>query len=109
MDEAAQPDIEREFDRWIQRIIRESRAIGYNASWFTQMVGKHGSIGASRRLLSAPPEETFDGFTTLYEKGTLDLTVEYAAACEDRFATLFTSDERRTARERPTAHRYECP
>lgn len=41
-----------------------------------------------------------DGFTRLWEMGRLDLAVEFLVAFDDRFAPLFTDDERRASKER---------
>ena len=47
---------------------------GYNASRFLQMLGAKGGLAASKHLISKPGGT--DGFTTLWEHGRLDLSVE---------------------------------
>lgn len=45
-------------------------------------------------------EQPSDRFTRLWEMKRLDLAMEYLVAFNERFAPLFTDDERRIARER---------
>lgn len=60
------------------------------------MVGDRGGVDAAKQLLHGPPS---DGFTTLWEKGRLDLSVEYHVL-DPEFSELFTEEERRIARDR---------
>lgn len=69
----------------------------YNPRYFRVMVTQHGALGATRRLLHAPAVS--DGFVTLWERRRLDLTVE-SLVVDDRFAHLFTDEERQVARKR---------
>ena len=70
---------------------------GYTPSQLLSMIADLGPLGAARRLLHAPTVS--DGFSALWERGRLDLTVE-AVVCEPRFAPLFTEEELETARRR---------
>ncbi len=73
------------------------RELGYNATRFLQMISEQGGLTAARHLLwSDAPSE---GFTTLWERGRLDLTVE-AHILRDEFASLFTDEDRERARTR---------
>jgi hypothetical protein len=69
---------------------RAKRDLGYNASRFLQMLDL-GGLAAARQLLHAPTVS--DGFTTLWERHRLDLTVE-AHVLKPEFQHLFTEDER---------------
>lgn len=73
------------------------RDLGYNAARFLQMISEQGGSSAARQLLwsNAPSE----GFTTLWERGRLDLTVE-AHILRDEFAPIFTDEDREQARAR---------
>src|SRR5687767_6474081 len=71
---------------------------GYVATRFLQMVTQHGGVEAAHQLLDS--EAPVEGFTTLWEKGRLDLSVE-ALVLEPEFEELFSFDEREKARERP--------
>ena len=70
---------------------------GYNASRFLQMLGAKGELAAAKQLISKPGGT--DGFTTLWEHGRLDLSVE-AHVLNAEYAELFTDEERRMCRER---------
>lgn len=70
---------------------------GYNASRFLQMLGDKGGLAAAKQLISKPGGT--DGFTTLWEHGRLDLSVE-AHVLKPEYAELFTDEERRMCRER---------
>ena len=77
------------------------RELGYNATRFLQMISEQGGLTTAKQLLwsSAPSE----GFTTLWERGRLDLTVE-AHVLKTEFVPLFTDDDRDHARNRLEAY-----
>ena len=93
MDEA-----ERRFHRAMISIYEVAkRELGYNATRFLQMISEQGGLAAAKQLLwSDAPSE---GFTTLWERGRLELTVE-AHILRDEFASLFTDEDRERARTR---------
>ena len=70
---------------------------GYNASRFLQMLGDKGGLAAAKQLISKPGGT--GGFTTLWEHGRLDLSVE-AHVLKPEYAELFSDEERRMCRER---------
>jgi hypothetical protein len=61
-----------------------------------------GGVAAARQLLHGPPS---DGFTALWERGRLDLTVE-ALILAPAFTDRFTDDERTIARNRLEQYGY---
>lgn len=68
-----------------------------------KMLSTHGPTGTARRLItSTKPSE---GFTALWERRRLDLTVE-AHVVQDRFQGLFTAVEREAARQRLAEYGY---
>jgi hypothetical protein len=91
-------EIERRFHRAMISIYETAkRELGYNATRFLQMISEHGGLATARQLLwSDAPSE---GFTTLWERGRLDLTVE-AHVLDPEFAPLFTDEDREQARAR---------
>lgn len=104
----AQPDLavlERAFHAAMVDVYRRARQeAGYQATYFLQMVFERGGLEAARRLLHATnPSE---GFTALWERRRLDLTVE-AIVLKPEFAPLFTNEERDIARAR--LHEYGYP
>lgn len=82
---------------------RALNEVNYRASYFHQMVETFGGVSAARKLLAAT--RPTEGFTALWERGRLDLTVE-ATVLDPRFAPLFTEDELDTARERLSQYGY---
>lgn len=70
---------------------------GYNASRFLQLIGNKGGLTAAKQLISKPGGT--DGFTTLWEHGRLDLSVE-AHVLKPEYNDLFTDAERDMCRER---------
>jgi hypothetical protein len=95
-------EIERRFHRAMISIYETAkRELGYNATRFLQMISEQGGLAAARQLLwSDAPSE---GFTTLWERGRLDLTVE-AHVLHAEFAPLFTDKDREQARARLEAY-----
>ncbi len=71
------------------------REVGYNATRFVQMLGEHGGVETARRLLP----HTSDGFTELWKRNRLDLTVE-SLILQPRWQSLFSDEEREVARRR---------
>ena len=82
------------------------RELKYNATRFIQMVSEHGGLEAARQLLRAPGVS--DGFTTLWEHGRLDLSVE-AHVLRPEFVGLFTAQERAIAVRRLSEYGYTPP
>jgi hypothetical protein len=68
------------------------------------MTGELGALETARRLLSAPGVS--DGFTTLWERHRLDLSVE-AIILKPEFASLFAKSERDAANRRLREFGYE--
>ena len=91
-------DIEKRFDRAMRDIYTAAkRDCGYNATRFLQLVGEKGGLAAAKQLISKPGGT--DGFTTLWEHGRLDLSVE-AHVLKPEYETLFTDEERKMCRDR---------
>jgi len=87
--------LEREFHEAMMevytRALREAR---YNARRFRSMVAEHGGVETARYLLRAPTVS--EGYTALWERMRLDLTVEYLIL-EPRWDELFSDEDRRIA------------
>lgn len=83
---------------------RARAELGYTPGYLLRMVSELGGLEAARELLrkSAPS----DGFTTLWEKGRLDLSVE-SLILLPQFEHLFNSGERDRARRRLIEHGYD--
>jgi hypothetical protein len=105
----AQPDLavlERGFHAAMVDVYRRARQeAGYQAGYFLQMVSEHGGLETARRLLHAPAPS--EGFTALWERHRLDLTVE-AIVLQPEFAPLFTDEDRDIARIRLREYGYSA-
>jgi hypothetical protein len=85
---------------------RAKKEAGYNASIFLRMLTEQGGIQTARTLInSAKPS---DGYTALYEKGRLDLTVEAMVLENPKWHELFTSSELKRAKERLLQYGYSA-
>lgn len=90
--------LEKRFEQeMIDIYMTTKKECGYNASRFLQMLGAKGGLAAAKQLISKPGGT--DGFTTLWEHGRLDLSVE-AHVLKAEYAELFTDEERRMCLER---------
>ena len=69
----------------------------YDARLFVTMLSTLGGLGTAKRLLATT--DVSSGFTVLYERGRLDLTVE-ALVVKPEFAILFTDHEIDIAQQR---------
>jgi hypothetical protein len=77
----------------------------YNATIFFRMLGDHRGLYTARYLINSPIES--DGYTQLYLRGRLDLTVE-AVVIENRSVhALFSEEELERARRRLVARKYD--
>lgn len=69
---------------------RAKQEAGYNASRFLAMVADQGGLSAARALLHA--STVSDGYTALWSRQRLDLTVE-ALVLDPKWSPLFTEEE----------------
>jgi hypothetical protein len=63
----------------------------YNAGFFLQMLHEHGGLQTARLLIHK--ERVSDGYTALYLRGRLDLTVEALIHDNAKWHPLFTETE----------------
>ncbi|GIJ56092.1 AAA domain-containing protein [Virgisporangium aurantiacum] len=96
--ETPAPDVIAQFNRAMTRVYERARdEAGYNATVFRRMLAEHGGLGTARQLLRAG--HVSEGFTALWERDRIDLTVE-ALVLDSRYGSLFTEDELAVARDR---------
>lgn len=100
------PSLERQFHEAMVEIYkRAKKEAGYTATRFIQMVSGDGGVATARKLLrSAAPS---DGFSELWKRGRLDLSVEnYILRPE--FEPLFSEEDRTIALERLKYHGFKA-
>ena len=85
----------RAFDDAMRKIYLDAKNAGYNATRFLQMLGDHGGVETAHRLLP----NMSDGFTELWKRNRLDLTVE-SLILKPEWQELFSESERDIARSR---------
>ena len=79
--------LEKRFEHnMIDIYVTAKKECGYNASRFLQILGTKGGVAAAKQLINKPGGT--DGFTTLWEHGRLDLSVE-AHVLKLEYAELF--------------------
>lgn len=84
-----------------QRSLRET---GVNHSLFHRMIMEQGAQQTALHLVHA--SKPSDGYTDLYLKNRLDLTVE-ALVLDTRWNSIFTDETRELARKRLTDYRFD--
>lgn len=97
--------LEQQFEHAMFDIYRRAKAEAkYNASIFLRMVATRGGLATARYLISQ--SKPSDGYTHLYERGRLDLTVEALITEDARWHALFDTKEREKARLRLIDYGY---
>lgn len=84
-----------------QRSLKET---GVNHSLFLRMITTTSAHETALHLVHAAKPS--DGYTDLYLKGRLDLTVE-ALVLDTKWTPIFEEETRKLARERLTAYRFD--
>ncbi|HWB32483.1 MAG TPA: hypothetical protein VG714_04855 [Acidobacteriaceae bacterium] len=80
---------------------REAR---FSAPLFAELLNEHGGLETARRFIHSP--DYAPGFTALWERKRLDLTVEAVIVSEPQWQPLFTPDEIETCRKRLREYGY---
>jgi hypothetical protein len=80
------------------------RETGYNATRYLQMVSNSGGVQAAKTLLAS--DAPSDGYTELWKRGRLDLTVEALIADNPKWQPLFTHAEVKRAKARLAEYGY---
>ena len=98
-------ELEEEFDLAMENIYyRAKDEVGYSATRFFQMLIDYRGIETARRLVNANTPS--DGYTELWMRKRLDLTVE-ALVIQENWQTLFEPEEIERARNRLREYEYE--
>ena len=97
-------ETESQFHEAMLDIYRRAKAeAGYNATRFLSMVVERGGLKTARYLLHAA--KVSEGYTALFERKRLDLTVE-AMILRPEWQALFSNTERRIAVNRLREYGY---
>ena len=100
-----EPGPEADFDAAMlgiyQRALKET---GYKASRFFDMLHEHRGLQTARMLIHS--SKVSDGYTALWERNRLDLTVEALVHDNPKWHSLFTDDELVICHKRLVDYRY---
>jgi hypothetical protein len=99
----APTDLEVRFHQEMVGIYDAAKPLGYQASYFREMVFDRGGVETAHALMASP--EVSEGFRTLYGIGHLELSVE-AHVVRPEYEPLFSSTEIATARRRLLKHGF---
>ena len=98
-------ELEKQFDEAMFTIYRRAKdEAGYPANIFLGMLNNRGGLSTAKYLINAP--KVSDGYTALYERGRLDLTVEALVIENKKWRELFEEEEIVKARKRLTDYGY---
>ena len=94
--------LEEQFQEQMVNIYRNAlKQANYKATKFLEMVTMQGGLAAAKALLHTPYLP--DGFAELWERGRLDLTMEYMLV-RPPWNSLFTEEELKVAHRRLDDH-----
>jgi hypothetical protein len=91
-------------DAMLEIYQRASSEAKYNASRFLQMLHEHRGLETARILLHSP--NVSEGYTALWRKGRLDLTVEALIWNNPKWHPLFSQEELSICKERLDNYGY---
>jgi hypothetical protein len=92
------------FDAAMMQIyLRAKDEVGYNAARYLQMLHDHRGMETARLLINAA--QPSDGYTALWERGRLDLTVE-ALVLQPEWQALFADEPELMERARRRLMEY---
>ena len=99
-------ELESKFNQEILDTCSAAAKSGYHPHYFMKMVSQKGGYEAARQLIrSSQPSE---GFTKLWEKGLLGISVE-AKVLLPEYHAIFSDEERELCRKRLADHGYQVP
>ena len=97
--------LEHEFDQAMHDIYRTAKnEAGYRARIFRKMLHRQGGLATAKQLINAP--NVSDGYTALWERGRINLTVEAVVIENTQYHSLFTSEELARAEKRLRDYNY---
>lgn len=98
-------DLERQFDRAMMEIyVCAKNEAGYTASAFHRMISERRGVATAKHLINDPTVS--QGYTALWERRRLDLTVEAVVHENPSWHSLFSPEELEKAKKRLAAYAY---
>lgn len=98
-------ELEAQFDRTMMDVyVRAKIEANYTASIFHRMLCERGGLNTAKQLIN--DSTVSQGYTALWERGRLDLTVEAIVVDEPKWHPLFSDEELTKARRRLSDYRY---
>ena len=98
-------NVKRNFELDMHNIYRRARIeANYNATRYLQMLDNHGGLETAHILINAP--QVSEGYSALWERGRLDLTVEALIWDNPEYHQLFTKEEMQKIKERLLSYKY---
>lgn len=98
--------LERQFQAAMFSIYQRAKLeANYNATVFLSMLSDRGGLTTAKYLINA--DKPSDGYTNLWQRHRLDLTVEAMVIENDKWHPLFHPAELRKAEERLTEYQYQ--
>ncbi len=98
--------IELQFHEAMLDIYRRAKSEAkYNAIRFLQMVTDHGGVRTAHTLINSA--NVSEGYTALWERKRLDLTVEAMILDNEKYHSLFTEDEVAICRKRLKQYEFK--
>ncbi|EPD54168.1 hypothetical protein HMPREF1210_00153 [Paenisporosarcina sp. HGH0030] len=97
-------ELANQFHSDMLNIYKEAKKINYTPTAFLQMLTKQNGLIVAKKLINSNQPST--GFSVLWDKKRLDLTVE-ALVLKVEYSTLFSKEERQTAKERLMQYGYK--
>lgn len=99
-------DLTKQFDAAMLDVyLRAKTEANYTASEFHNMLARQGGLATAKQLINA--SKPSEGYTRLYERGFLNLTVEAVVVENPRWHPLFSEDEIDKARSRLDDYGYK--
>lgn len=94
------------FEQEMYGIYRKAKIeVKYDAHRYFNMLEKHGGLETAHILINSPVES--EGYTTLWELGRLDLTVEALIFDTPEYHALFTKEELMKIKKRLQSYGYK--
>ena len=98
-------DLEKEFDLAMLGIYTRAKTeVTYNSRAFFDMLDRNRGVVTAKTLINL--SKPSDGYTAIYDRERLDLTVEAVVVTNPRWHSLFTPEELQKSQNTPHTVRF---